>query len=161
MIHLSGNSTITAVTYGFKKNMVFWTTGSSIFSTRLATNKGEGQLFGEIESLCIVMDIAYEWITGNFYISCKYSRVVVCASRPGSVRMLCSEQTPMAGREINWLSLNSKAGRVHHSFQRHLSKAKKSEFHSIGAPAELQPCQNQLTVSDSCTSGVSSIREWR
>lgn len=108
-----GNTSITALTYDAGANMIFWTAGRTIFNMSLTANEGQGQRLGEIESLCSVVGMVLDYITGNFYIACKHSRVVVCNWRSSSVRMYCSKPITVAIRGIDWFAFNPNEGQAY------------------------------------------------
>ena len=99
------------MTYSVGNNMIFWTAGPNIWNMTWTETGNRAEIYGEFGYP--VVSMAYDWIAGNLYLVRKYSRVVVCASRGGAVRMLCSElkiEDRGGIMKIAWLSLDPSAG---------------------------------------------------
>lgn len=105
-----GNLTISALTHSFGTNMIFWAAGPRLWNTTLTANEGDGQPLGEIRSLCSIIAITQEWITGNFYLACEYSGVVVCGSRDETTKLHCSRLTAVHIQGVRWLALSPNTG---------------------------------------------------
>lgn len=106
---LSGMYEITALTYSPKVNTVFWGSGPEIWKIS-CSEKSQKQFVGRVENTCAIDSIAYDWLTGLFYLVCGSSQVFMCSLQVEPIRMLCKELFDTHKLNISSISLDSNTG---------------------------------------------------
>lgn len=90
------------------KNKVFWTAGQFLWEKGL-DDQGM-QRYGDLNMGCRISDMAYDWITGNFYIVCENERVMVCNLRKWTKKMLCADLKTVDDLGITSITLRPDLG---------------------------------------------------
>lgn len=107
-MHFAELFNITALTHSAATNMIFWTAGPHMWNMTLNAKVYRAHPLGEIRAQCSVINMAYDWIAGNFYLVCKNAKVVVCSVR--STRIFCSRLAEFDLRRATWIALDPTAG---------------------------------------------------